>query len=302
VTGPLSSAHAVTKLPAQDLERARAFYRDKLGLEPVEERTGGLRYVCGPTEFHLFSSAGTPSGTSTQMALEVEDIEATLADLRARGVTFEPFEMPGFEGGGDMISAPDNYPSKGTGEFGTFFYDSEGNLIGLAQAVGGDTPQLRVESDREEHAMDQPDRPLANIVTLGVRDFAAQRDFYRRLGWSQAFDSDDFAVFELRGALLALFPLDKLAADSRTNPGSGRDGIRFSIIISVDHPQEVDELANRVRAAGGRFTKEPVDADFHDGRSAYFADPEDNYWEIAWIASGGPVVQAAKHAAGLTAD
>jgi catechol 2,3-dioxygenase-like lactoylglutathione lyase family enzyme len=83
--GPLSNAHTVTKLPAQDLERARAFYRDKLGLEPVEERTGGLRYVCGPTEFHLFSSAGAPSGASTQMAFEVENLEATLADLRARG-------------------------------------------------------------------------------------------------------------------------------------------------------------------------------------------------------------------------
>src|SRR5450432_3299080 len=64
---PLSHAHTVTKLPAQDLERARAFYRDKLGLEPVEERTGGLRYVCGPTEFHLFSSAGAPSEASTRM-------------------------------------------------------------------------------------------------------------------------------------------------------------------------------------------------------------------------------------------
>ena len=91
--GPLGDAHTVSKLPGQDLERARAFYRDKLGLEPVEERTGGLRYVCGPTEFHLFSSSGVPSGASTQMAFEVEDLDATLADLRARGVTFERFEM-----------------------------------------------------------------------------------------------------------------------------------------------------------------------------------------------------------------
>src|SRR5438046_9328349 len=97
VPASLSNAHTVTKLPAQDLERARAFYRDKLGLEPVEERTGGLRYMCGPTEFHLFSSAGAPSGASTQMAFEVENLEATLADLRARGVTCERFEMPGFE-------------------------------------------------------------------------------------------------------------------------------------------------------------------------------------------------------------
>jgi catechol 2,3-dioxygenase-like lactoylglutathione lyase family enzyme len=133
--GPLGTAHTVTKLPAQDLERARAFYRDKLGLTPVEERIGGLRYVCGATEFHLFSSAGTPSGTATQMAFEVDDLEATLSDLRARGVTFERFEMPGFGASGDTIAAPDNYPSKGTGEVGTFFYDSEGNLIGLAQAI-----------------------------------------------------------------------------------------------------------------------------------------------------------------------
>jgi catechol 2,3-dioxygenase-like lactoylglutathione lyase family enzyme len=125
----------VTKLPAQDLERACAFYRDKLGLEPIEERAGGLRYVCGPTEFHLFSSSGAPSGASTQMAFEVEDLEATMADLRTRGPTFERFEMPDFDARGDTIAAPDNYPSKGTGELGTFFYDSEGNLIGIAQAI-----------------------------------------------------------------------------------------------------------------------------------------------------------------------
>ncbi len=136
--GPLRNAHTVTKLPAQDLDRARAFYRDKLGLEPVEERVGGLRYVCGPTEFHLFSSAGTPSGASTQMAFEVKDLKATLDELRARGVTFERFEMPGFDASGDTIAAPDNYPSKGTGELGTFFYDSEGNLIGIAQPVSED--------------------------------------------------------------------------------------------------------------------------------------------------------------------
>jgi uncharacterized protein len=148
--------------------------------------------------------------------------------------------------------------------------------------------------------MDPSSPPLANVITLGVRDFAAQRDFYRRLGWPQAFDSDDFAVFELRGALLALFPIDKLAADGRTKPSDERDGIRFSIIIIVEHAQDVDELADRVRAAGGRFTKDPVDADFFEGRSAYFADPEGNYWEITWTASQGPVVEAARRAAGLS--
>jgi catechol 2,3-dioxygenase-like lactoylglutathione lyase family enzyme len=62
MTGPLAAAHAVTKLPAQNLDRARRFYRDRLGLEPVEERAGGLRYVCGNTEFQIFASSGTASG------------------------------------------------------------------------------------------------------------------------------------------------------------------------------------------------------------------------------------------------
>jgi catechol 2,3-dioxygenase-like lactoylglutathione lyase family enzyme len=141
--------------------------------------------------------------------------------------------------------------------------------------------------------------PLANIITLGAQNFDAQRDFYRRLGWSQAFDSDDFAVFELRGALLSLFPIEKLASDAHVQAEPGHGGIRFSIIISVDTPEEVDELATRVRRAGGKLTKGPVDAEFFAGRDAYFADPEGNYWEIACAPPDNPVVSASRRAAGL---
>ena len=142
--------------------------------------------------------------------------------------------------------------------------------------------------------------PLANTFTLGVRSFDTQRDFYRRLGWPLVFDSDDFAVFELRGAVLALFPVDKLAADSNATPEVGHGGIRFSVIINVDEPGDVDALAARVREAGGTFTKEPTDAEFFDGRDAYFSDPEGNFWEIAWAAPDNPVVVAVRRAAGLS--
>jgi uncharacterized protein len=147
--------------------------------------------------------------------------------------------------------------------------------------------------------MDRPALPLANIVTLGVQNFDAQRDFYRRLGWPQAFDSGDFAVFELRGTLLALFPVDKLAADARARPEPGRGGIRFSIIINVEKPEDVDALAARVRQAGGKLTKDPVDAEFFVGRDAYFTDPEGNFWEIACAPPDNPVVAASRRAAGL---
>ena len=113
MTEPLASAHAVTKLPAQDLDRARRFYRDRLGLEPLEERDGGLRYVCGTTEFHLFLSSGAASGASTQLGFEVDDIDQVVADLRSRGLVFERFEIPGFETEGDIIVVPDNYRANG---------------------------------------------------------------------------------------------------------------------------------------------------------------------------------------------
>src|ERR687892_2666829 len=137
MAGPLTSAHVVTKLPAQDLDRARRFYSERLGLDPVEEREGGLRYLCGATEFHLFLSSGAASGTSSQLGFEVEDIDAAVADLRSRGLEFETFDTADFafdtaglrvEDG--ILVVPDNYPSKGSGERGVFFRDSEGNLLG----------------------------------------------------------------------------------------------------------------------------------------------------------------------------
>lgn len=134
--GLLSASTTITKLPAQDLDRARAFYGDKLGLTPVEEREGGLRYVAASGEFHLFLSTGSASGESTQIGFEVDDIDAVVADLRSRGVAFGEIDAPGFEVVDGIINVEGNYPSKGTGERGIFFYDSEGNMLALGQAIG----------------------------------------------------------------------------------------------------------------------------------------------------------------------
>jgi catechol 2,3-dioxygenase-like lactoylglutathione lyase family enzyme len=135
MAGPLDSAHAITKIPAQDLDRARRFYRDRLGLEAAEEREGGLRYVCGATEFHIFRSSGAASGGSTQIGFEVGDLDHTVAELRARGLRFERFDVAGFDAEGDIVIVPSNYPSKGSGERGAFFRDSEGNLLAIGQAT-----------------------------------------------------------------------------------------------------------------------------------------------------------------------
>ena len=131
----LNEGKVATRLPAQDLERARSFYADKLGLHPVEEREGGLRYVCAGGEFALFESAGAPSGGHTQMGWEVDDIEATVRELRSRGVIFEEYDVPGLRTVDGIADIEGNYPSKGIGERGAWFRDSEGNMLGIGQPV-----------------------------------------------------------------------------------------------------------------------------------------------------------------------
>ncbi|HET7461569.1 MAG TPA: VOC family protein [Longimicrobium sp.] len=131
----LERSDVATRLPVRDLERARAWYAEKLGLEPVEERPGGLRYRCGDSYFALYQTPNTASGTHTQMGWEVADIEAAVAELRARGVVFEEYGLPGLTTVDGIADIEGNYPSKGTGERGAWFRDSEGNLLGMGQPV-----------------------------------------------------------------------------------------------------------------------------------------------------------------------
>jgi catechol 2,3-dioxygenase-like lactoylglutathione lyase family enzyme len=124
-----------TRLPVQDLARARAFYAEKLGLEPLEERPGGLRYQCGSGRFSLFQSTGAASGSHTQMAFEVDDLQAVVSELRRRGVVFEEVDVPGVRTVDGIAEIEGNYPSAGVGERAAWFRDSEGNLLGIGQAV-----------------------------------------------------------------------------------------------------------------------------------------------------------------------
>lgn len=110
----LENGDVAARIPAKDLERARAFYADKLGLTPTEERPGGLRYRCGNGWFSLFQSAGAASGAHTQMAWEVGSLLTTVDGIA---------EVAG------------NYPSSGVGERAAWFRDSEGNLLGIGEPI-----------------------------------------------------------------------------------------------------------------------------------------------------------------------
>jgi hypothetical protein len=78
---------------------------------------------------------GKASGESTQMAWEVDDIDAVVADLASRGVQFEEVDAPGMKTVNGIADVDGNYPSKGRGERGAWFRDSEGNLLALGQVI-----------------------------------------------------------------------------------------------------------------------------------------------------------------------
>ncbi len=123
-----------------------------------------------------------------------------------------------------------------------------------------------------------------SIVTLGVRDLASMRAFYRSLGWHEGISTEGVAAFKTGGAVLALFPLDDLARDANTAaPPAESGGFKgVTLALNVEEKAQVDEVIAEVRAAGGRVAKEPIDADW-GGRSAYYSDPEGNLWEVAWM-------------------
>jgi catechol 2,3-dioxygenase-like lactoylglutathione lyase family enzyme len=123
----LDRADVYATIPAQDLERAKSYYADKLGLKPEEERPEGLRYSSENGGFLLFESRGEPSGTHTQLGWDVDDIEAAVAMLRENGVVFEEYDMPGLKTVNGIAEI--------AGEKAAWFKDSEGNLLAIGERL-----------------------------------------------------------------------------------------------------------------------------------------------------------------------
>ncbi len=121
------------------------------------------------------------------------------------------------------------------------------------------------------------------VITLGAYDMPSMRAFYHNLGWPETPTSTDgFASFRTSGAILALFPFDDLAKDARvprSDVGTNFRGV--TVAINVESRDLVDSTIDELRAANARITKVPHD-EVWGGRSAYFADPEGNIWEVVW--------------------
>jgi len=114
-------------IPVADLPRARNFYEKTLGLAPKEEYAGGVIYECGGAEVFMYPTKNAGTSKASQAFWQVEDVEAEVAELKARGVVFEEYDMPGIR--------MKNSIATGGGAKTAWFKDTEGNILAVSQRL-----------------------------------------------------------------------------------------------------------------------------------------------------------------------
>lgn len=120
----LASTQVTCMLPVKDLARARRFYEERLQLEPLGAKPDGkFVYRVGGTEVALFPKPEGTKAEHTALSFKVADIRAAIAELKARGVTFDDYDLPDFR-------TVEHVCVLGS-EKAAWFRDPEGNILCL---------------------------------------------------------------------------------------------------------------------------------------------------------------------------
>jgi predicted enzyme related to lactoylglutathione lyase len=122
----LQQAPMFAYIPAKDVARARKFYEEKVGLKPKQEIAGGVAYELGKgTGCFLYPTPNAGTSKASQAFWQVEDVEREVRELKARGVKFEDYDLPGMKTENGIATAG--------GAKAAWFKDSEGNILALVQ-------------------------------------------------------------------------------------------------------------------------------------------------------------------------
>ena len=115
-------------IPAKDMKRARQFYEQKLGFRPKQEIAGGVVYQFGDqTSCFMYPTPNAGTSLASQAFWQVDDVEREVAELKAKGVKFEEYDMPGMK--------TDNGIATAGGAKSAWFKDTEGNILAIIQDV-----------------------------------------------------------------------------------------------------------------------------------------------------------------------
>jgi catechol 2,3-dioxygenase-like lactoylglutathione lyase family enzyme len=125
----LTTSKVTANVPVSNLDRARRFYADVLGLTPADENPGGLVYTTGGgTTFFLYQTEYAGQAGHTIAQWHVSSVDDEVRDLKAKGLEFEHYDMPGVTWDGDIAKM------EGMGK-AAWFKDSEGNFMCISDAT-----------------------------------------------------------------------------------------------------------------------------------------------------------------------
>ena len=118
-----NNAEVLAMVPVHDIKKAEKFYSQTLELEKYDENPGGITYRCGATRLFVYPTPTAGTSQSTVATWEVDDINQTVKDLKAKGIKFEHYDYPGAKHEGD-VHIWENMKA-------AWFKDPDGNTLGL---------------------------------------------------------------------------------------------------------------------------------------------------------------------------
>lgn len=121
-----SQGTVIAMIAVADLQQAKEFYGTVLGLEAKAENPAGVEYASGGGHVFVYQSQAAGSGDATAAAWKVDDIARAVAELKAKGIAFEQYEIPGAKYEDDVAIMG---PMKAA-----WFKDPDGNTLGLTQS------------------------------------------------------------------------------------------------------------------------------------------------------------------------
>jgi catechol 2,3-dioxygenase-like lactoylglutathione lyase family enzyme len=124
----LGKTDATPMIAVKDLDRARKFYEEKLGLKPGEEQGGELLTLkSGDTTFNVYRSEFAGTNKATALNFDVSDIDAEVRELKDKGIMFEKYDLEGLTPKGDIYV--------GEGMKTAWFKDPDGNILSLFEGT-----------------------------------------------------------------------------------------------------------------------------------------------------------------------
>ena len=124
----LGKANATPMIAVSDLDRARKFYQETLGLSVQDDWGEGVSMKSGSTVVNVYKSEFAGTNKATTLNFDVDDLEREVSELKAKGLSFEHYDLPGLKREGDIYTAE--------GMKTTWFKDPDGNILSLIESDG----------------------------------------------------------------------------------------------------------------------------------------------------------------------